>query len=253
MRRALACVRGALALLVFLTAPLVATATECHDTTYENLPYTICKVAAGEDLRLFLRGKNGAILGNFAAVEGELSGARLAFAMNAGMYHTDRRPVGYYLENGRQFSGLSDGGGYGNFGLLPNGVFCISDRLQVWESHDFAQAAPPCRFATQSGPMLVVDGELHPAFMPNGTSRYIRNGVGTSSDGRTAYFVISNFPVTFHEFGSLFRNHLAVPNALFLDGNVSRLYAPSLGRADFGAQMGPIVGVVADAVTGAVD
>jgi len=53
--------------------------------------------------------------------------------------------------------------------------------------------------------------------------------------------------VTFHDFGTLFRDHLKLPNALYFDGNVSRLYAPDMGRADAGFPLGPIVGVVVDA------
>jgi uncharacterized protein YigE (DUF2233 family) len=50
--------------------------------------------------------------------------------------------------------------------------------------------------------------------------------------------------VTFHDFGSLFRDALNLPNALYFDGNVSRLFASELGRNDAGFAMGPIVGVV---------
>ncbi len=96
---------------------------------------------------------------------------------------------------------------------------------------------------TQSGPMLVIDGQLHPRFLIDSTSRFVRNGVGTSADGRTAVFAISNNNVTFHEFGSLFRDYLSLPNALYFDGKVSRLYARELGRSDFGFQLGPMVSV----------
>ena len=93
--------------------------------------------------------------------------------------------------------------------------------------------------------MLVIDGELHPRFLVDATSRYIRNGVGTSADGTTAYFAISNLPVTFNQFGRLFRDVLGTPNALYFDGSVSRLHAPALERSDFGRTLGPIVAVTA--------
>ncbi|HID07926.1 MAG TPA: hypothetical protein EYP10_12355, partial [Armatimonadetes bacterium] len=141
---------------------------------------------------------------------------------------------------------LSDGGGYGNYGLLPNGVFCISDQLRVWESDAFSAQTRACDYATQSGPMLVIDGALHPRFLPDSTSRHMRNGVGTSADGSQAFFVISKRSVSFHEFAVLFRDYLGTPNALFLDGKVSRLYAPSIGRSDGGVRLGPMLGVVVD-------
>ena len=95
--------------------------------------------------------------------------------------------------------------------------------------------------------MLVIDGALHPRFLKNSTSKYIRNGVGTSADGSKAVFVISNDTITFHAFGSYFRDALKLPQALYFDGNISRLYAPSLNRSDFGFnQLGPIIAVVED-------
>jgi len=42
----------------------------------------------------------------------------------------------------------------------------------------------------------------------------------------------------------LFRDDLGLPSALFLDGNLSRSYAPQLNRDDRGFRMGPIIGVV---------
>ena len=64
---------------------------------------------------------------------------------------------------------------------------------------------------------------------------------------RTAYFAISNAPVNFHDFASLFRDALHTPEALFFDGHISRLYAPDLGRDDFGFAMGPMVGLAVPA------
>jgi uncharacterized protein YigE (DUF2233 family) len=171
-------------------------------------------------------------------------GEHLAFAMNAGMYHADRAPVGLFVENGQERHGIVTSAGPGNFGMLPNGVFCVGEAFAVIESHRYAETPPACRFATQSGPMLVIEGALHPRFLPDSDSLNIRNGVGVAPDGQTAYFAISNVPVTFHQFARLFRDALGTPDALFLDGSISRLIAPDLGRADLGVPMGPIIGVV---------
>lgn len=215
----------------------------CRNITFEDTPFTICEAVAGSDLFMALNGADGKALRSFAALQDTLSDARLVFAMNGGMFHKDGRPVGLYIENGKELSPASDGGGYGNFGLLPNGIFCIGPELRVWESNAYAQARPQCRFATQSGPMLVINGALHPRLNADSTSRYRRNGVATSADGSRAVFAISGVPVTFHQFARLFRDYLGLPDALFLDGNVSRLYAPGLGRNDRGAPMGPIIGL----------
>ncbi len=225
-----------------------AAAVECRNDSYEGNRYTICEVDAGrEELRLFLRSSDGKPYGHFAPIEAELAktGKSLAFATNAGMYHADRSPVGLYVEDGQQEMRLIPNAGPGNFGLLPNGVFCINNsRANVIETLEFRDRDTTCRDATQSGPMLVIDGELHPRFLPDSTSYYVRNGVGTSEDGQRAVFVISRNAVTFHQFGSLFRDHLKLPNALYFDGNISRLHAPQLGRSDAGFAMGPVVGVV---------
>ncbi|MFT7595457.1 MAG: hypothetical protein ACI8R4_002786 [Paracoccaceae bacterium] len=225
-----------------------ALAVECRDIVYDDNHYTICEVdSATEQLHLFLNDSSGDLYGQFPSINTALKpeGQQLAFAMNAGMYHDDRSPVGHYVENQTELKRVIPNAGPGNFGLLPNGVFCIRPgQADVIETLAYINRAPGCTFATQSGPMLVIDGALHPRFLPDGTSRYVRNGVGTSADGTRAVFAISRNAVTFHDFGSLFRDALTLPNALYFDGNISRLYAPSIGRNDAGFSMGPIVGVV---------
>lgn len=239
------------AVLALLAWTVPALAATCENTQYDDIGYSICTVdLTTEDLRLFLNDETGAPLGQFGAVDRALrsEGLKLGFAMNAGMYHDDRAPVGHYVEDGQEVMRVIPNAGPGNFGLLPNGVFCIRpDRADVIETLRFVDQAPDCTYATQSGPMLVIDGALHPRFLVDSTSRYVRNGVGTSADGKTAIFAISQSPVTFHQFGRLFRDHLNMPNALFLDGNISRLYAPDLNRNDIGFSLGPIVGTVTPA------
>ena len=236
----------ALALLLALGSP--ADALTCSHTDFEAVGYTLCEVRATDDLRLFHTGPDG-IYGQFAALDRTLQaeGLRLAFAMNAGMYHRDLAPVGLHVENGVEQAPLVTRDGPGNFGLLPNGVFCIAPQggFAVIESRRFAKARPDCRFATQSGPILVIGGDLHPRFLERSDSLNIRNGVGVSADGARAVFVISDGPVNFHAFARFFRDVLMLPDALYLDGSISRLYAPQLGRRDGGfTAIGPIVGVV---------
>jgi len=234
---------AALALIV----PRVALAEDpCHTVTFEGLPFTVCEAKAGEDVRLWLRDGSGALIGTPERLAQQLvPGERLVFAMNAGMYAPDRHPVGLFIENGEEKQSIVTSEGPGNFGLLPNGVFCVGEQFSVIESRTYAEERPACRFATQSGPMLVIDGALHPKFVPESDSTFIRNGVGVSADGQTAWFVISDKPVTFHRFARFFRDVLGAPNALYLDGSVSRLIVPGQGRADLGLPMGPIVGLVA--------
>lgn len=233
----------ALTLAVLALCGTPAMADPCTRTEFAGQSYSLCEVTPADDLRLF-HADGAEVLGSFAAVDRMLAaqGGMLGFAMNAGMYHQDRSPVGLYVENGVQTTPLVTADGPGNFGLLPNGVFCIGARFAVIESRAFAASPPECTFATQSGPMLVIDGALHARFIPDSPSRNVRNGVGVSADGQRAVFAISDAPVTFHEFARLFRDGLDLPDALYLDGSISRLYAPP--RHDGGFTMGPIVGTV---------
>ena len=96
--------------------------------------------------------------------------------------------------------------------------------------------------------MLVINGGINPKFLPISNSRKIRNGVGVQ-DGHRVVFVISNDPVTFGSFAQFFRDALHCSNALYLDGSISSIYAPSVQRADYLWPLGPIIGVYAQGFT----
>ena len=220
----------------------------CRDVVKDDQRYAVCAFdPASDDIRLFLNGADGAPFGDFNSLEAALGAEdeKLLFAMNAGMYRKDRSPAGLYIEEGEQARKLSTREGPGNFHLKPNGVFWIGeDRdAHVTETQSYKETAPDARFATQSGPMLVIDGEIHPKFLKESTSRKRRNGVGVKKDGAVV-FVLADAPVTLFDFASFFRDDLECPNALYLDGSISRLYAPGLDRNDGGLPMGPMVGVV---------
>lgn len=217
----------------------------CRPLEHAGSHYTVCECDASRDeIGLYLDAADGRRLSDFARLEAAVAveGRRLAFAMNAGMYHADRTPVGLYVERGRQIARASTSDGPGNFHMKPNGVFAIERGGAIVETTDtFLKTGSAPIHATQSGPMLVIDGALHPRFREYSTSRNIRNGVGVA--GSRVVFAISDTPVTFHAFATLFRDVLTTPNALYLDGAISRLHAPNLGRSDPGVGMGPIVAV----------
>jgi uncharacterized protein YigE (DUF2233 family) len=241
----------ALAALVAVGGGAAEAEAACTRISHEGRPYTICEARVGRDeLRIWHADPEGAPYGSFHRIEAALAaeGLRLGFAMNAGMYHEDRRPVGLLVVEGEQRAPIVLRAGPGNFGMLPNGVFCIDGtRFHIRESRSFADRGTECLYASQSGPMLLIDGALHPRFLPDSTSRFVRNGVGVSRDGARAVFVISEAAVTFHEFARLFRDRLDTPDALYFDGNVSRLHISATGRSDWGRAMGPIVGSVVPA------
>ncbi len=237
-------------LLAFLAGLCAVPAWACEQVLFDDARFTSCEVdLSQEEVRLFLRNEAGEILGSFSRVARNLpEGQRLGLAMNAGMFHDDRAPVGLYVEDGVEEMRIITSDGPGNFGLLPNGVLCLrAGEAEIVESRAFANRQPRCSHATQSGPMLVINGDLHPRFIPNGSSRNIRNGVGVDAQGDRLHLVISDDPVNFHHFARFFRDHLNLPQALYFDGRVSRLYAPEIGRTDIGLPVGPIIGTVVDA------
>jgi len=199
-------------------------------------------------LRTFLLNTGGAPFGGFSplAEQLEAQGRTLLFAMNGGMYDAALLPVGLYVEDGEALKPLNTRPGPGNFHMLPNGVFAITDAGPlVRESKAFAASSgPPARFATQSGPMLVIDGALHPRFYPESRFLNVRNGVGIVEETGEAVFAISTSRVNFWSFARFFKDRLGCRNALYLDGTISSLYAPPLRRRDWLFPMGPIIAVV---------
>lgn len=234
--------------VIALTVP-AAKAGPCAQRTHGGDDYVVCVFDPPDDeIRLFLNDETGAPWRHFKFLADGLAakGEQLVFAMNAGMYHEDRSPVGLYIENGEAHASINTNDGPGNFHLKPNGVFYIAPdgRAYVEQTETFLMIKqPPPLHATQSGPMLVIDADIHPRFLPDSDSRKRRNGVGVTPEGKIV-FVIADSPVRFYDLATFFRDELGAPNALFLDGAISRLYAPDIDRNDPGLAMGPIVGVV---------
>lgn len=218
----------------------------CRTVTHLAQPYAVCSYdPAVSDIRIHHRGRDGLPHGGFEALARDLrqEGEYLEFAMNGGMYESDLTSVGLLVTESTEAKPLARGQSWGNFYLKPNGVFFLQGkRAGVMETEAYAAASIRPDFATQSGPMLVIDGALHPAFLPHSDSLQIRNGVGVARDGM-AVFAISLEPVRFHDFATLFADRLDCPNALFLDGSISSLFAPALNRYDAAHPMGPIIAI----------
>ena len=246
-----ACLLGLIGLAItvvpFLPTTAVAQATPvCTPITHEGAGYTVCEVdLRRQTTRLFWQRPDGetySYLQQLPATD-NATGRKLQFAMNAGMYHPDYRPVGLYVEGRRELARASTSRGPGNFHLKPNGIFYVSGNTAgVMETGAYLKAKPSADFATQSGPMLVIDGKLHPRFTPQGESRKGRNGVGVR-DANSVLFAIAEEEVSFGAFARLFRDLLKCPNALFLDGgSVPTLYIPGSRGGNF-LPLGPMLGV----------
>ena len=200
--------------LVTLTLS-AALAVEFSTNEIAGKRVTICRVdLRKEQLQLFHRDETGQPYKNFERLSASLQsrGQKLTFGMNAGMYHADLSAVGLSVSGGRELTPLNTTNGTGNFFLKPNGVFLVSKAgALIVESSKYPGLREPAIIATQSGPLLVQDGQIHPAFKPNSENRLIRNGVGVSSPD-VVFFVITEAPVNFHEFATLFRDTLHCTN-----------------------------------------
>lgn len=228
----------------------------CRSESFGGARYTVCSFDLAEsDLRLFWRNDSGQPFRSFSSLAGavEEDGGVLAFAMNAGMFQTDFTPIGLHVEDGQSLrpantaDAPSGAGPVPNFYKKPNGVFyMVGDDAGVLTTERFMESRHQIDYATQSGPMLVVDGKIHPAFIEGSRDRTRRTGVGLSGPGMV-HIAISESRVNFHDFARFFRDFLGCQNALFLDGGRGTgLYSPELGRNDrsWHGGFGPILGAV---------
>lgn len=211
----------------------------CDERTFEGQRFRVCAADLDRhDIRIFWKQPDGS---NYSHPEA-LPRERLLFATNAGMFTPEYAPAGLYVENGTERTSINTRSGAGNFHVQPNGVFWVKDgAAAVSTTQNFIAAEIQPDVATQSGPMLVIDGAINAKFDRDGPSRYIRNGVGVQ-DATHVYFALSLVPVSFGVFARLFRDELHCPNALYLDGSLSRIFEPS-APSTRGLPLGPLIGV----------
>ena len=243
----------ALAFSACLLAPFSAAGTAvgapapCRAITYESNSYTVCEVdLRRQTLRLFWKRPDGVPYGYLNALPSSLDerSGQLVFATNAGMFDADYKPIGLYVENGRELVRANTRSGWGNFHMKPNGIFYVAgERAGVLETGAYLKKQLHPDMATQSGPMLVINGRLHPRFVHANVSLKQRSGMGMR-DAQTLVFAISDNPVSFTAFARLFRDRTKCDNALFLDGgSVPSLYVPALKRGPNLLPVGPMIGV----------
>ena len=197
-----------------------------------------------QNLEFFWKNEKGE---NFKNAENLISwlkskNKKLLFSTNGGMYKKDNSPQGLYVENTITKSEIDALNGNGNFYLKPNGVFYLTTEKNpiICKTEDFVNNVK-IKYATQSGPMLVIDGEIHTAFKKNSTNLNIRNGVGILPNNQIV-FAISKKEINFYDFAEYFKN-LGCKNALYLDGFVSRTYLPEKNWKQIDGNFGVIIGV----------
>ncbi len=176
----------------------------------------------------------------------EKGGKELVFAMNGGMYQKDRSPQGLYIEKGITTSPINtQKGDHTNFFLHPNGVFYITkdNKAIICTTPDF-KMSPNIQYATQSGPMLLSNGNIHPKFNEGSPNVHIRNAVGILPNGNLL-FAMSKERINFYDLACFFKDK-GCKNALYLDGFVSRTYLPSRYWEQLDGNFGVIIGETRD-------
>jgi uncharacterized protein YigE (DUF2233 family) len=168
---------------------------------------------------------------------------KLVYATNGGMYKKDHSPQGLFIQNYKHLSPIDTSAGHGNFYLKPNGVFYTTSNknAHITTTAQF-KSGPAIQYATQSGPMLVIAGKIHPAFKKGSSNVNIRNGVGILPNNQVV-FVMSTKEINFYDFAEYFKN-LGCTNALYLDGFVSRTYCPGKNWTQMDGDFGVIIGVI---------
>jgi len=198
-----------------------------------------------DQLQFYWKNEQGEIYGNAKNLKTQLQakGQELVFAMNGGMYKKDQSPQGLYIENGITIAPLdTKEKGYGNFYLQPNGVFYITEENNpmICTGKGF-RAVKNIKYATQSGPMLVIAGKLHKKLTKGSKNLNIRNGVGVLPNGNLL-FAMSKEKINFYDFATFFKEN-ACKNALYLDGFVSKTYLPEKDYQQLDGNFGVMIGI----------
>jgi uncharacterized protein YigE (DUF2233 family) len=235
---------------LIIVSPAWAADAALPTVTFRGASYALHEVdPRKDDLQLFLKYDQNIYLHDFVGLQTyvERQGEKLLFAANAGMFQPDSSPCGLLVENGTEITPLNLNDGQGNFYMKPNGVFLINQKheARIVASEDYPTLLTPALWATQSGPLLVHGGDIHPDFNADSKNLKIRSGVGVRKDG-TIVLALSRQPVSFYNFASLFLDKLKCPSALYLDGDISAFYAPG-SKDNVAHSFGPMIGVVGKA------
>jgi uncharacterized protein YigE (DUF2233 family) len=210
----------------------------------EKDPRFLSFVTDPASIKLYWKDDAGKIFGSIQNLKQfvEAKNQELQFSMNGGMYKKDNSPQGLFIQDNATLMPLDTLSGVGNFYLKPNGVFYLTkdNKAVVCQSTEFIDNGQ-INYATQSGPMLLINGQIHPAFKKGSANLNIRNGVGVLPDNRVV-FVMSRQGISFYDFADFFKN-LGCKNALYLDGFVSRTYLPQEDWRQLDGNFGVIIGV----------
>ncbi|KAF1041582.1 MAG: hypothetical protein GAK35_03232 [Herbaspirillum frisingense] len=239
---------GAL-LAAALACGLPVRAAELKQYQYRQVFINVCRADPRTDtIRTYWKDAAGTPLGTFTRLDAMLraQGQEMLCATNAGIYDKQLQPLGLYVENGSLLRKLNTRkNAYGNFYLQPNGVFVLGERqAYIVETSDYAAEAglwnTVARYATQSGPLMIVEGKINPRFDPESINAVVRNAVCLDAAGMVSLAIARN-PISFYDFAKFLRDDIKCTDALYLDGSISRMY-PTL-EANMGPAFGAMIAV----------
>ena len=206
-----------------------------NEVTYKGVRYTVARFAPKDtELKIFWQDANEKPYITFKNLQAAIP-ERILFFTNGGIFASGYKPLGLYVEDGKELVPINTDDAPGNFFLKPNGIFFIDtdEKAGVMETEAFAKDGKKVRLAVQSGPLLLSNGELHPKFNEPSPNRLIRNAVGVDSQGRMVFIAtVREQPKfgNFWELATMFRDQFDCPNALFLDGDISSLLLNPQGQ-----------------------
>ncbi|MBB4805361.1 uncharacterized protein YigE (DUF2233 family) [Chryseobacterium defluvii] len=218
----------------------------CKNANEENKNFVIYQSdIKNENLEFYWKDDKSQILksiGNLKKYVNE-ENKELIFAMNGGMFTPDNHPKGIFIQNYKIITELDTLSGEGNFYMNPNGVFYINENNEagIATTKNYNKYCINSKFATQSGPMLIISGKINPLFQKNSKNLNIRNGVGISENGKMI-FAMSKKEINFYDFAAFFQS-MDCKNALYLDGFVSRTYLPQQNWIQEDGNFGVIIGI----------
>lgn len=204
-------------------------------------------ITAAKNLKFCFRNEQGE---NYHSISNlkqaiESKGKELLFAMNGGMYNPNGRPTGLYVENGFTIKKLNVVAcGKTNFSMCfgteaTNGVFVITHTGIASIVKSTQYVTNNVKYATQSGPLLLYEGEINPKFSRTSVNYNLRNGVGIMPNGQVVMVLAEN--ITLYNFASIFKEKFQCQNALYLDGAISQMYIENEDRKDLGGNFGVII------------
>lgn len=211
--------------------PDIKTATEY---AFQNMTYDIFAVKVNSNtLRKFDVIENSGDLKHqdFLAMVNKDS----TFLINASVAGLNGKPIGYYVKAAEQFQDINSDTGRGNFYLKPNGALLLTTSDAIICETSQIRSQSNVVLGLQSGPMLVINGDIHPGFNPKSANVNLRCGVGIFSEDNEKYlvFCISSRVVNFYSFAMLFQS-LNCANALSLDNAGVAMYFPHEGNPNGG-------------------